>query len=117
MQLTSANREYILKNLEVSVSTLQGGKKAVKVKVDKAGMTYSFYSAEDVTVALTYVGRKFSQNVQPVQKQQVQVAGDCVELGTLQVQVVKNTRVEGLHAKEGEFSVTARDQEGQVVSQ
>lgn len=33
------------------------------------------------------------------------------------MQVVKNTRVEGLHAKEGEFSVTARDQEGQVVSQ
>lgn len=60
VQLTTANREYILKNLEVNVSTQKGAKKPVKVKVDKAGMTYSFYSAESVTVAVTFVGRKFS---------------------------------------------------------
>lgn len=31
-------------------------------------MTYSFYSSEDVTVAITYAGKRFTQNVQSVPK-------------------------------------------------
>lgn len=45
------------------------------------------------------------------------MAGDCVELESVQVQVVKNTKVEGLNAKDGEYSLVTKDQEGQIVSQ